>query len=190
MLPLPTRSGAFPIKTAPPRCHDLPAVAVQRDQGQERYIQVRGAPNRWTSVTIDGVPMIGVDEGGDTRAFRFDAVPAVLLSAMAINKSLTPALPADAIVASIDLQTYSPLARKGLDVSGDLGYGFMDQGMGAQRQGSLRLSWSNDTFGVVVGGSHYRRKQLTDNREVGLFDEPANAADTTFGPDRNRHSPI
>ena len=56
------------------------AVAVQRDQGQERYIQVRGAPNRWTSVSIDGVPMVGVDEGGDTRAFRFDAIPAVLLS--------------------------------------------------------------------------------------------------------------
>ena len=174
--------GRFPDQNSAAALSRLPAVAVQRDQGQERYIQVRGAPNRWTSVTIDGIPMVGVDEGGDTRAFRFDAVPAVLLSAMAINKSLTPALPADAIVASIDLQTYNPMARKGFHLSGDLGYGFMDQGMGEQRQGSLRLSWSNDTFGVVVVGSHYRRKQLTDNREVGLFDEPSSATDTTFGP--------
>ncbi|OYZ33912.1 MAG: TonB-dependent receptor, partial [Novosphingobium sp. 16-62-11] len=113
--------GRFPDQNSAAALSRLPAVAVQRDQGQERYIQIRGAPNRWTSVMIDGVPMIGVDEGGDTRAFRFDAVPAVLLSSMVINKSLTPEIPADAIVANIDLRTYSPMDRKGLHVTGDLG---------------------------------------------------------------------
>jgi len=162
--------GRFPDQNAAAALSRLPAVAVQRDQGQERYIQVRGAPNRWTSVSIDGIPMVGVDEGGDTRAFRFDAIPAVLLSQMVINKSLTSDLQADAVVATIDLRTYSPMERKGLHVSGDLGYGLMDLGGGEQRQGSLRLSWSNDNFGVVIGGSHYRRKQLTDNREVGAYD--------------------
>lgn len=162
--------GRFPDQNSAAALSRLPAVAVQRDQGQERYIQVRGAPNRWTSVMIDGVPLIGVDEGGDSRAFRFDAVPAVLLSSMVVNKSLTPSLPADAIVANIELNTYSPMERKGLHISGDLGYGFMDLGNGEQRQGSARLSWSNDVFGVVVGGSHYRRKQLTDNREASYDD--------------------
>ncbi|MBJ7442740.1 MAG: TonB-dependent receptor [Sphingobium sp.] len=162
--------GRFPDQNAAAALSRLPAVAVQRDQGQERYIQVRGAPNRWTSVSIDGIPMVGVDEGGDTRAFRFDAIPAVLLSQMVINKSLTSDLQADAVVATIDLRTYSPMDRKGLHVTGDAGYGFMDLGKGEQRQASMRLSWSNDVFGVVVGGSHYRRKQLTDNREVGAYD--------------------
>ncbi len=162
--------GRFPDQNAAAALSRLPAVAVQRDQGQERYIQVRGAPNRWTSVSIDGIPMVGVDEGGDTRAFRFDAIPAVLLSQMVINKSLTSDLQADAVVATIDLRTYSPMERKGLHVSGDLGYGYMGLGGGEQRQGSLRLSWSNDVVGFVIGGSHYRRKQLTDNREVGAYD--------------------
>ncbi|HZF44773.1 MAG TPA: TonB-dependent receptor, partial [Sphingomonadaceae bacterium] len=126
---------------------------------------------RWTSVSIDGVPLTGVDEGGDSRAFRFDAVPAVLLSQMVVNKSLTSDQQADAIVATIDLDTYSPMDRTGLHLSGDVGYGFMDQGGGEQRQGSVRASWSNDSFGIVVGGSHYRRKQLTDNREVGAYDD-------------------
>jgi TonB-dependent receptor len=174
--------GRFPDQNSAAALSRLPAVAVQRDQGQERYIQIRGAPNRWTSVMIDGVPMIGVDEGGDTRAFRFDAVPAVLLSSMVINKSLTPEIPADAIVANVDLRTWSPMERKGLHITGDIGYGFMDLGKGEQRQASLRASWSNDSFGVVLGGSHYRRKQLTDNREVGAYDAPSSATDTTFGP--------
>lgn len=163
--------GRFPDQNSAAALARLPAVAVQRDQGQERYIQVRGAPNRWTSVSIDGIPLTGVDEGGDSRAFRFDAVPAVLLSQMVVNKSLTADQQADAIVATIDLKTYSPLdSEPGFHVTGDGGYGFMDQGGGEQRQASLRVSWSNDVFGVVLGGSHYRRKQLTDNREVGAYD--------------------
>ncbi|MBB3981906.1 TonB-dependent receptor [Sphingobium fontiphilum] len=163
-------AARFPDQNAAAALSRLPAVAVQRDQGQERYIQVRGAPNRWTSVSIDGIPMIGVDEGGDTRAFRFDAIPAVLLSELVINKSLTSNLQADAVVATIDLKTYSPMQKPGFHMSGDLGYGLMELGGGEQRQGSLRLSWSNDTVGFVLGGSHYRRKQLTDNREVGVYD--------------------
>lgn len=178
--------GRFPDQNSAAALSRLPAVAVQRDQGQERYIQVRGAPNRWTSVSIDGIPMIGADEGGLTRAYRFDAVPAVILSALAINKSLTPNIQAEAIVANIDLRTFSPLAGKtGFHVQGDVGYGLMELGDGDQRQGSLRVSYSDGTFGVVAGASHYRREQVTDNREVGLYDNPSDAranAATQFGP--------
>ncbi|MFN3370656.1 MAG: TonB-dependent receptor plug domain-containing protein [Sphingomonadaceae bacterium] len=103
--------GRFPDQNSAAALARLPAVAVQRDQGQERYIQVRGAPNRWTSVSFDGVPVIGVDEGDATRAFRFDAIPSVILSSIAVNKSLTPDLPAEAIVAqdrptTLDFRNY------------------------------------------------------------------------------------
>ena len=157
--------GRFPDQNSAAALSRLPAVAVQRDQGQERYIQVRGAPNRRTSVSFDGVPVIGVDEGGAGRAFRFDAVPAVILRSLAVNKSLTPDLPAEAVVAQIDLRTYSPFDRRGTDLQGELGLGQMDLGGGEQRQGSLRGAWSDDTFGVMAAVSHYRREQVTDNRE-------------------------
>lgn len=110
--------GRFPDQNSAAALARLPAVAVQRDQGQERYIQVRGAPNRWTSVSFDGIPVIGVDEGGSTRAFRFDAVPAVILDSIAVNKSLTPDLPAEAVVAQIDLRTYSPFNKRGPERTG------------------------------------------------------------------------
>lgn len=163
--------GRFPDQNSAAALSRLPAVAVQRDQGQERYIQVRGAPNRWTSVSFDGVPVIGVDEGGSGRAFRFDAVPAIILRSLAVNKSLTPEMPAEAIVAQIDLRTFSPFHRKGFDLQGDLGYGEMDLGGGDQRQGAVRGTWSNGTFGVVAAVSHYQREQITDNRE---FDYDSN----------------
>lgn len=108
--------GRFPDQNAAAALARLPAVAVQRDQGQERYIQIRGAPNRWVSVSVDGVPVIGVDEGGTSRAFRFDAIPAVLLSSAAISKSLTADLTAEAVVANVDLRTYSALDNPGLKI--------------------------------------------------------------------------
>ncbi len=157
--------GRFPDQNAAAALSRLPAIAVQRDQGQERYIQVRGAPNRWTSVLVDGVPIIGVDEGGGSRAFRFDAVPSVILSSVVVNKSLTSDIPAEAVVALIDMKTFSPFDRKGFDVAGDVGYGWMELGGGQQRQASLRLSWSNEQIGFLLAGSHYLRNQITDNRE-------------------------
>jgi TonB-dependent receptor len=161
--------GRFPDENVAAALARLPGVAVQLDQGQARYIQVRGAPNRWTSVSIDGLPQTGTDEGGGERAFRFDAVPAVLLQQLVVNKSLTPDITSEAITALVDLQTFSPIddGKAGLQITGDIGYGLMSLGEGPQRQGSLRLSWTDDRFGIAIGGSHYRRNQVTDNREAG-----------------------
>jgi len=136
--------GQFPDQNAAAALSRLPAVAVQRDQGQERYLQIRGAPNRWTSVSIDGINVIGVDEGGTQRAFRFDAVPAVILSALEVNKSLTPDLSAEAIVARVNLRTFSAFDRRGLNIQGDAGSGEMVLGGGRQEQYSLRGSWSGE----------------------------------------------
>jgi TonB-dependent receptor len=161
--------GRFPDENIAAALARLPGVAVQLDQGQARYIQVRGAPNRWTSVSIDGLPQTGTDEGGGERAFRFDAVPAVLLQQLVVNKTLTPDITAEAITALVDLQTFSPIddGKAGFGVTGDAGYGLMSLGKGQQRSGSLRLSWTNDRIGFALGGSHYLREQVTDNREAG-----------------------
>lgn len=158
--------GRFPDENIAAALSRLPGVAVQLDQGQARYIQVRGAPNRWTTVSIDGIPQTGTDEGGEGRAYRFDSVPAVLLSQLRINKSLTPDITAEAISANIDLRSFSALGTNGFQVTGDVGYGFMDLGKGGQYQGSLRASYGGDNWGIVVGASTYKRRQVTDNREA------------------------
>ncbi|WP_049630654.1 TonB-dependent receptor plug domain-containing protein [Cellvibrio sp. pealriver] len=84
--------GRFPDNTAAAALVRLPAVAVQRDQGQERYIQVRGAPARWTSVAFDGINVLGAEE----RIFRFDSVPAAIMDSVEISKTLTADMSADA----------------------------------------------------------------------------------------------
>lgn len=153
--------GRFPDQNAAAALGRLPAVAVQRDQGQERFIQVRGAPQSWTTVAFDGMNVIGAEE----RVFRFDSVPAVVVGSLEVNKNLTPDMPAESLAGRINILTVSPFDRDGVSVQADVGHGTMELGGGTQRQGSVRLSYATDKIGGMIAASHYKRHQQTDNRE-------------------------
>lgn len=154
-------AGQFPDQTVAAALSRLPGIGVQRDQGQERYVQVRGAPTRWTVVSFDDVNILGAEE----RVFRFDSVPAALISTVELNKTLLPDMPAEALAGRVNIKTYSAMANPGFHGYIDLGYGFVDLGNGPQEQAAARLSWSNDTFGITVAGSHSMFEQQTDNSE-------------------------
>ncbi len=153
--------GRFPDATAAAALSRLPAVAVQRDQGQERYLQIRGAPARWTVVSFDGINVLGAEE----RIFRFDSVPAAIISSVALNRTLTAEMPAEALAGRANIKTFSALDNPGFNALIDAGYGFVDLGEGPQRQYSGRVSWADERFGAVLAGSHYYFEQQTDNAE-------------------------
>ncbi|MFZ5720706.1 MAG: TonB-dependent receptor [Pseudomonadota bacterium] len=153
--------GRFPDATAAGALARLPGIGVQRDQGQERYIQIRGAPTRWTTVALDGVNVLGAED----RIFRFDSVPAAQISQVVLNKTLLPDMPAESLAGRVNIETFSPLSTMGFHGSFDGGYGFVDLGDGPVKQYSGRLSWSNGTWGVSLIGSHYSFEQQTDNSE-------------------------
>lgn len=153
--------GRFPDATAAGALARLPGVGVQRDQGQERYIQIRGAPTRWTTVALDGVNVLGAED----RIFRFDSVPAAQISEVILNKTLLSDMPAEALAGRVNIATYSPLANPGFHGAFDGGYGLVDLGDGPVKQYSGRLSWANDTWGFSLIGSHYSFEQHTDNDE-------------------------
>lgn len=153
--------GRFPDQTAAAALARLPATGVQRDQGQERYIQVRGAPARWTNVAFDGVNVLGAED----RIFRFDSVPATVISQLELNKTLTPDMPGEALAGRVNIKTFSPLANPGFHVNADVGAGIIDLGDGPVKSYGGRVSWANDTFGVLFGFSQFGFEQKTDNYE-------------------------
>lgn len=154
--------GRFPDNTAAAALARLPAVAVQRDQGQERYIQVRGAPARWTSVAFDGVNVLGAEE----RIFRFDSVPAAIMDSVEISKTLTADMPAEAVAGRVNIKTYSPLSRDGWNLDLDAGMGRLELGDGDQERFAGRLSWGGETIGAVIALSSVSAEQTTDNNEM------------------------
>jgi outer membrane receptor for ferrienterochelin and colicin len=47
--------GRLPDQNIAQATGRLPGVAIERDQGQARYISLRGAPNYWTTLSFDGI---------------------------------------------------------------------------------------------------------------------------------------
>lgn len=153
--------GRFPDQTAAAALVRLPGVAVERDQGQERYIQVRGAPARWTNVAFDGVNVVGAED----RIFRFDSVPATVVSTLELNKTLTPEMPGEALAGRVNIRTFAPLDNPGLHINADVGAGLVELGNGPVRSYGGRISWANDKIGILLGGSKFNFNQQTDNYE-------------------------
>src|SRR5579862_1934864 len=53
----------------------LPSVSLERDEGEGKYVQVRGLQPAYTNVTIDGVHVGASELAGGGRAVKLDDVP-------------------------------------------------------------------------------------------------------------------
>src|SRR5215469_6417459 len=97
----------------------LPSVSLERDEGEGKYIQIRGTEPRLSNVTIDG---IHVPSPEGVRNVKLDAIPADLVSSVEINKTLSANQDADAIGGSVNLVTKTPTNQPYVTILGMGGY--------------------------------------------------------------------
>lgn len=156
--------GRFPDQNIAAALSRMPGVSVGRDQGQERYISLRGSPSYWTTLAFDGVNVIS--PGG--RNARFDTIPSAIASKVVTKKAVTPDMPGETVAGNVNVITRSPFDYPGLKVSGDLAYGVNDLGNGSQYNfsGFISDKFANDTIGILFGASYYKREMVTDNYET------------------------
>ncbi len=161
--------GRFPDQNLADSLGRIPGLAIERDQGQARFINFRGAPFRFTSIAFNGIDVPGAENG---RVPRFDSFPSSITSGIRVNKAITADMPGEAVAGFIDIETASPFDRDGFFVSAEVGIG--NQELGDVRNDRLngRIGYSNDTFGVLVFGSRNLRGRITDNREYELTEGP------------------
>ncbi|MEO0785031.1 MAG: TonB-dependent receptor, partial [Pseudomonadota bacterium] len=159
--------GRFPDQNLADSLGRVPGLAIERDQGQARYINFRGAPFRYTKIAFDGVDVLGAEDG---RIPRFDAFPSVITSQIEVNKAITADMPGEATVGFVNIETFKPFDREGLSFAAEAGYGQQELGEVDINKYNGRLSFSNEQFGVLVFGSHNLRGRITDNREYEYAD--------------------
>ncbi len=82
----------------------IAGIMVENDQGEGRYVTVRGMNADLNAMTINGVSTTSPE---DRRGIMLDGVPTDLLDSMTVYKTLTPNLDADTIGGAIDLETLS-----------------------------------------------------------------------------------
>src|SRR6266850_4491630 len=81
----------------------LPSVSLERDEGEGKYVQIRGTDPRLSNVTINGVN-VPPPEGG-VRIVKLDVIPSDLVASIEVNKTLSANQDGDAIGGSVNLVT-------------------------------------------------------------------------------------
>jgi outer membrane receptor for monomeric catechols len=98
----------------------LPSVTLERDEGEGKYVQIRGTEPRLSNVTVNGVNVPSPE--GNVRNIKLDVLPADLVDRIEVNKTLSANQDADAIGGSVNLVTKSPGDRAAFSFGGQGGY--------------------------------------------------------------------
>ncbi len=163
--------GQFPDTNVSESLQRLPGLSIERDQGEGRYVRVRGMSPDYNAVTINGVGVPGPD--ADRRAVALDVIPSDLLENLTVTKSLTPDMDANSLGGSIDVQSLSAFDRDGffyqLTAEGSFDENTEEYSPKVAATASNQFSIGNGekNVGIAFGVSSFKRKFGSDNVETG-----------------------
>jgi TonB-dependent receptor len=118
-----------------------PSVSLERDEGEGKYVQIRGTEPRLSNVTINGVNVPSPE--GAVRNIKLDAVPANLVERIEVLKTLSASQDADGIGGTVNLVTRTAGEKATYNFGGQGGY--------TPIQGGRTLGGFDGTFGKRFG---------------------------------------
>ncbi|MFZ0952563.1 MAG: carboxypeptidase regulatory-like domain-containing protein [Candidatus Sulfotelmatobacter sp.] len=81
----------------------MPGVSLERDEGEGKYVQIRGTEPRLNNTTVDGVELPAPED--NVRQFKLDTIPSDIVESVEVNKTLAANQDADAIGGTVNLVT-------------------------------------------------------------------------------------
>lgn len=172
--------GQLPDDNAAEALQRIPGLSVERDQGEGRFVSVRGIAPDLNSVTINGT-LVPAPEGS-RRAVPLDVLPAELVQSLSVVKSLTPDMDANSLGGTIEVESLSAFDHDGLfytlstEASRDTNVDKTSPKFSGAISNRFSLGDGIDNFGVAAAFSWQKRKFGSENVETGGawdFDEQA-----------------
>jgi TonB-dependent receptor len=132
----------------------LPGVSLERDEGEGKYVQIRGTEPRLSNVTINGVHVSSPER--DVRNVKLDVIPASLVESIQVSKTLSANQDGDAIGGSIDLVTRTADDETFYTVTGLVGYTPIINGRWLTQYDATvsKRFGAEKRLGVAFGGSY------------------------------------
>mgnify|MGYP006273191675 FL=1 len=172
--------GRFPDQNAAEALNRLAGISIERDQGEGRFVVVRGIDPNLNSVAIDGVKLASPSTG--ERATLLDTIPSDTLQRLEVYKSTLPSQPGDSVGGYINIKTPSAfdddrtIGR--LTLQGN--YSDLVEEWKGKISGAYGTTFRDDTIGLMINASYEEREFGSDNMEADPF-EVEEADDGTEG---------
>ncbi len=152
----------FPDVNAAEAMQRIPGITIQREQGEGKYIQLRGTPPELTNFNINGEQIPSPE--GEVRYVGMDIISADQIETIEVTKVLTPDMDADGIGGNVNIVTKKATDQEPeINASLAAGYGNLRQSDNYQLQFSYGQRYGN--FGFKANGSYYINNQGADNME-------------------------
>ncbi|MBE1528688.1 TonB-dependent receptor [Sphingopyxis sp. OAS728] len=162
--------GQFPDQNVAESLRRLPGVNILNDQGEGRFVSVRGLDPELNATSVNGVRLPAPES--DVRSVALDVISSDSIESIEVKKSLTPDMDADTIGASIEIHTTSAFERRKDLLTAKIEGSYNDYSEKLTPKGSIDFSRRlGDSVGVSGGISYYQRKFETDNVEADGWNE-------------------
>ncbi|WP_229793176.1 TonB-dependent receptor [Undibacterium squillarum] len=159
--------GGLPDKNAAEALARLPGLAVQRDQGEGRYVVVRGLAPDLNSVSINGNQIPSPE--ASRRAVALDILPAGMIRSLEVSKTLRPEHDAGALGGNVEVKTLSAFDLPGAMLNAYTGLSY--DGASGKTSPNAGALWAqrfmSGKLGVAMGLSAEKRSFASDNIETG-----------------------
>lgn len=166
--------GQFPDQNVAEALQRVPGLSLARDQGEGRFVIIRGIDPALSTTTINGLRVPGPE--ADSRQVNLDVVSSDLLESLEVVKAVTPDMDGDSVGGNVELKSATAFDRgNSLNLRGEGSYNDLSE------QWSPRLAVSGtrllsagqgmENLGVAVALSWFERDFGSDNVESAGFEE-------------------
>ena len=163
--------GQFPDSNVSEALQRLAGLSVERDQGEGRFVRVRGLAPDYNAVTYNGTQLAAPEAG--RRAVALDVIPSDLLESVEVSKTLTPDMAAGSLGGTVEIKSLSAFDRSDdfYSVTAEAGYNDQQSKTSPKLSGVfskiLDAGGETDSLGIAIAASFAERKFGSENVETG-----------------------
>jgi len=132
----------------------MASVTIERDEGEGKYVQIRGTEPRLSNTMVDGVTVPSPESG--VRQIKLDTIASDLVESVEINKTLQANIDADGIGGSVNLVTKTAGEVPAVTLYGVGGYTPIIGGRTVDQMGGTvgKRFGANKKLGLLFGGTY------------------------------------
>ena len=162
--------GQLPDANLSEALQRVPGVFLERDQGEGRFVGIRGIDPGLNGASINGANLPAPEN--NTRAVALDVIPSELLETLTVKKSFTPDMDPEGLGGSIDVKSFSAFDTKGQsfrlksEVSNNQLEDTTSPKLSARYSNRFDFANGTDNLGVAFSASWADRSFGTDNMET------------------------